>query len=440
MSTLQTVSAVKKALLERLHQEIVPQLERFVLELPDDLSDFSQAEVHLRKRMLELAGSLLDLWSHSANRTIARPCCSKCGVPMRHRGLPVAKVMTTVGEVSYPRPRWRCETCGEEAYPHDEVLQFFNHHVSWPLAKVMSRLSAQLSFEEARDNLEDDYGVHFAKETVREVAETAGNRVLELEHEQRERVMNRQQPLPESDKTPEKAFVFADGTTVHTEGDWHEVRVITVATENAAGNPQERASRAEFMEPDVVGWSLLLLARTLGYQNAKQRAFIADGAAWLWNIQRQYFSTATPILDWFHLSEKVHAAGNERFGLGSDEAKAWNERMETELWEGRASGLLPEIRAESERSGLEKMHELMTYLENNHEHMDYPRYREMGLPIGSGQVEAQCKTLVGARCKQAGMRDWTYEGAEGILRLRASKQDGSFDALWDRRLGLPLAA
>jgi hypothetical protein len=75
-------------------------------------------------------------------------------------------------------------------------------------------------------------------------------------------------------------------------------------------------------------------------------------------------------------------------------------------------------------------------LENNQQHMDYPRYRALGLPIGSGEVEAQCKTLVGARCKQAGMRNWTYQGAEAILRLRAARQDGSFNALWNRKLRL----
>ena len=78
----------------------------------------------------------------------------------------------------------------------------------------------------------------------------------------------------------------------------------------------------------------------------------------------------------------------------------------------------------------------MTYLENNQQHMDYPRYRAQGLPVGSGQVEAQCKTLVGARCKQAGMRNWTYRGAEAILRLRAARQDGSFDGLWRQKLRL----
>ena len=84
----------------------------------------------------------------------------------------------------------------------------------------------------------------------------------------------------------------------------------------------------------------------------------------------------------------------------------------------------------------EALHELDTYLEHNLSRIDYPRYRALGLPIGSGRVEAQCKTLVGARCKQAGMRNWTYDGAEGVLRMRAAKQDGTFDALWETELRL----
>jgi hypothetical protein len=51
-------------------------------------------------------------------------------------------------------------------------------------------------------------------------------------------------------------------------------------------------------------------------------------------------------------------------------------------------------------------------------------------------VEAQCKSLVGGRCKQAGMRNWTYAGTESLLRLRAAKQDATFDDLWTARLQL----
>jgi hypothetical protein len=302
-------------------------------------------------------------------------------------------------------------------------------------------LGAQIpSLDETGKNFEDDYAVHLAKETIRQIAEAAGKTILEQEDEQQRRVMAREIPLPESEKTPEKVCVFADGTTVHSEGDWHEIRVATVASEDAAGNPLERHSRARFMSVEQAAWTLVLLARSVGYPNAKRRAFIADGAAWLWRIQAAFFAQATAILDWYHLAEHVHKAANELFGQGTPQAEEWARRIKSELWEGRVGNARSLTEQERTRtrspSKRQALQELLTYLENNQEHMDYPRYRALGLPIGSGQVEAQCKTLVGGRCKQAGMRNWTYAGAEALLRLRAAKQDGSFDSLWTTQLRL----
>lgn len=441
MSTAQGASVVKQALLEKLHEEIVPELEQLVQELPDQLVDFGDAEVELRKGLIKVARHLLDLWAHGADKRIARPCCPTCGVPMRNRGLVKTDVVTTVGDVTYRRPRWRCDDCKKECYPHDAVLRFQAHGVSWAAAKVVSRLAALIpSLDEAGKNFEEDYDIHLAKETIRQIAEAAGKTILEQEDEQRRRVMNLEVPLPESDKTPEKAYVFADGTTVHSEGDWHEIRVATVATEDTAGNPLERHSRARFMDVEQVAWTLVLLARSVGYQNAKLRAFIADGAAWLWKIQAAFFAKAIPILDWYHLAEHVHKAANGLYGQGTPQAAEWARRIKGELWEGRvgnARSLTEQERARTRSpSKRETLQELLTYLENNQEHMDYPRYRALGLPIGSGQVEAQCKTLVGGRCKQAGMRNWTYAGADALLRLRAAKQDGTFDDLWTAKLRL----
>ncbi len=441
MSTAQGSPVVKQGLLQKLHEGIVPELEQLVEALPDQLVDFGEAEVELRQGLIKVARHLLDLWAQAADKKIARPCCPTCGVPMRNRGLEKTDVVTTVGGVTYRRPRWRCSDCRENCYPHDAVLRFQTHGVSWPVAKVVSRLAAQIpSLDDAGQNFEEDYGVHLAKETIRQIAEAAGTTILEQEDEQRRRVMDREVPLPETDKSPEKAYVFADGTTVHSEGDWHEIRVATVATEDAAGNPIERHSRARFMGVEQVAWTLIMLARSVGYQNAKLRAFIADGAAWLWKLQAAFFANAIAILDWYHLVEHVYKAANQLHGQGTPAAEEWARRLKSELWEGRVGNarFLTEqeharTRSPSKRAALQ---ELLTYLENNEQHMDYPRYRAMGLPIGSGQVEAQCKTLVGGRCKQAGMRNWTYAGAEALLRLRAAKHDGTFDGLWTAKLRL----
>jgi hypothetical protein len=279
-----------------------------------------------------------------------------------------------------------------------------------------------------------------AKETVREVSEAAGQRVLQQEDQLRQRIQERQAPLPESTQMPAKACIFADGTTVHTEGEWHEIRVSTVTTEDAAGRPMARRSRARFLPVDEVAWVLLLMAREVGYANAPLRAFIADGAQWLWRLAEQYFGSAVQILDWYHLAEHIHKAGNALWGDGSTAAKQWCQRLKDELWEGRGSTALQLVRTELAKTRSptkrEALTELATYLEHNLSRIDYPRYRSLGLPIGSGQVEAQCKTLVGARCNQAGMRNWTYAGAEAVLRLRAARHDGSYDALWAQELRL----
>jgi hypothetical protein len=143
-------------------------------------------------------------------------------------------------------------------------------------------------------------------------------------------------------------------------------------------------------------------------------------------------------LDWYHLAEHVHQAAAAVFGEGSAGAKAWADAPKTELWEGRADAVWAAAQAQAARvrSPAKKaaLRELRTYPENNRPRVDYPRYRALGLPVGSGQVEAPRKTLVGARCKLAGMRNWTYAGAEAVLRLRAAVQEGSYPQRWQRRL------
>lgn len=122
-----------------------------------------------------------------------------------------------------------------------------------------------------------------------------------------------------------------------------------------------------------------------------------------------HFPDAIQILDWYHLSEHVHAATKICYGEGTAEAQRFSDRHSTELWEGRVSDTLRKLRAlhETSRSpsNREALRQLIGYLEHNRGRIDYPRYRALGLPIGSGQVEGACKTLVGARCKQAGMRN-----------------------------------
>jgi hypothetical protein len=159
MSTPPAPSPVKQALLERLRRDAFPALEQLVADLPEALTEAAQAERQIRTGALATARLLLAAWGQAADTAVARPDCSACRLPMRHKGSKRARSVTTLGTVRFRRSRFRCEGCGAECYPHGAVLRCLGHAVSWPLAQVVGRLAAQLgSFEQARDGLAEDYG------------------------------------------------------------------------------------------------------------------------------------------------------------------------------------------------------------------------------------------------------------------------------------------
>ena len=122
------------------------------------------------------------------------------------------------------------------------------------------------------------------------------------------------------------------------------------------------------------------------------------------------------------------------FVEGSEESKQWFSKIKDTIRSGLVDeglSMVESLQPRRSKSKREAKHELVTYLTNNRGRMDYPRYKQLGLPIGSGEVEAQCKTLVQARCKQAGMR-WHRDGLERLLRIRCSVKDGSFDTDFGR--------
>ena len=72
------------------------------------------------------------------------------------------------------------------------------------------------------------------------------------------------------------------------------------------------------------------------------------------------------------------------------------------------------------------------YFERNAERMRYPKFRRQHLFVGSGVIEAGCKTVIGSRLKQSGMF-WTVRGANAILALRCCQLNGRFENYWEAR-------
>jgi hypothetical protein len=294
--------------------------------------------------------------------------------------------------------------------------------------------------------LAEDHGVELSKETIQQIAYDAGEMVVKHQAAKRAAFFGLSPaeqpnawPPAQCSQPPRVVAVYGDGTRMPTEGEWREIRVGRVLAWDGQKRRIGQQTFARFLSVEEFGQQLAMEAHRVGYAEAERQVFLGDGAHWLWELAALQFPEAVPILDWYHLGENVHKAAREVFGEGSAEAKRWAENRLSELWTGQSrqtraevAALQKRLRAPSKREALRK---LGVYLKHNTNRMDYPAYRAAGLPIGSGPVESACKSLVGARCKLSGMRNWQRGNAEAVLALRAAVQDRRFHDLWSAHLG-----
>jgi len=186
-----------------------------------------------------------------------------------------------------------------------------------------------------------------------------------------------------------------------------------------------------------------------GLALAMQVILLIDGATGLANMGRLCFPGVTQIVDFYHALE--HAGRVLVALLGSKEHPDYKRRLgrwARQLLKDQVEKLIAQTRKESAgRSVAQAVEDELTYFVNNVQRMQYGTFRRQGFFIGSGVIEAGCKTVIGARCKQSGMF-WGEPGAENILALRCIHSSRRLGEFWKERLNahaarndcLPLAA
>jgi hypothetical protein len=189
------------------------------------------------------------------------------------------------------------------------------------------------------------------------------------------------------------------------------------------------------------------LRRGLG--QADQVVLLMDGAHGLEHMGKGCFKDELQIVDFYHAMN--HAGQVLEALLGSNdhpEYKARLHRWAKRLLRNGVKNLITQTRQEAillRRS--QAVEEKLGYFVHNVARMQYGTFRKQGLFIGSGVIEAGCKTVIGSRCKQSGMF-WSVPGAEKILAFRCIHASGRLDAFWKFRANqqaarndaLPLAA
>jgi hypothetical protein len=169
-------------------------------------------------------------------------------------------------------------------------------------------------------------------------------------------------------------------------------------------------------------------AQTRNFEAASRRAFVGDGQAYNWSIQRRWFAQYVPVVDFIHVLGYVWQAAN---ATGVCEREQWERytRWLRSCWEGRVSDVLVELDTEQKRIGAAPEDAEVTdpcvvlsrvrgYLRNNADRMKYPEYRKAGLPVTSSWVESLIKEI-NYRVKGS-EKFWNEEGAESVLAVRAA--------------------
>jgi len=382
---------------------------------------------------------------------IACACGNTAGYQFRRR----AKTLTVFGWVEYRRAYYLCTHCHQGQYPLDQRFGLQPGQVSAGLAPLLALAGVETAFEEGCELVERFLLLEVSDNTLRKETQTFGQlqahneRVWQAKSQDPQCLQERQQIQFEH---PKRLYGSLDGTHVPIgeewrelkTGSWYEVERVRTASSPGVGQVDElRARRISYYcdIADAQAFEPLLWAT--GVQRradlAAEIVFVADGAAWVWNLVERNFPQAVQIVDWYHAVEYLAPIAEAAFGAESHSGKDWLEAVRTDLWEGHIDQVIAACHPfQKHAQAGEAARRATTYYTNNAKRMDYARFRAAGYQIGSGTIESGCKQIATQRLKRSGAR-WTLEGARMTAKARAAWLSGQWDSLAADRAALPLA-
>jgi hypothetical protein len=170
------------------------------------------------------------------------------------------------------------------------------------------------------------------------------------------------------------------------------------------------------------------------------RIALCDGARALWKYidENPLYDDYEKLVDYHHTTEHLSKAAEAIFGKGTRQSQNWYDKY-CEALKGEDDGperVLRSIDYHAQAKNLSKSRQEAlqcerTFFRNNHHRMEYARFRREGWPIGSGPVEAACKSLVKTRLCRSGIR-WSRNGGQHILTLRTYVKSDRWDIMWGK--------
>jgi len=314
------------------------------------------------------------------------------------------------------------------------------------LARLMCRSAAQQPYGAASRDLQEYGGIQVDERQIQRVVQRIGPEVepwLEA--------------LPQSSQAAPILYASCDGTGAPMRPEeligrkgkqpdgtakTREVKLgalFTQHTRDEKGRPirdhQSTSYVASFEAAEDFAKLFRAEAQRRAIAQAGQVVFLSDGALWAEEIQRQNFPGAVSILDFYHAAERVNALAKIFAPADAPAAKQQAGRWIKLLLKDQVATVIDQAKAllHTARGQNRSLAQEQTgFFQAHQQRMAYGTYRQKGFFIGSGVVEAGCKTVIGKRLKQSGMF-WSQRGATSVLNFRTIHLSHRFDAFWRDR-------
>ena len=242
-------------------------------------------------------------------------------------------------------------------------------------------------------------------------------------------------PMKDGCRANKRERARAAGRRTNGPAGYREASCATLSFYDAEGERLDTLSMGRMPEPKKATLKTMLSAEldaVLGKRPDLHIVTVADGARDNWRYLDALAPEATAVVDFYHATEHLKAALDARYGENNATGRAQFHKLRHVLRDD-ADGVEKVIRAlDYQRKKFPRrtrIGEVLRYFRHNRHRMRYADTQARHLPIGSGVVEAACKTLVTQRLKRSGMR-WRHAGGQAILTLRALMQSSRFDQAW----------
>jgi hypothetical protein len=347
------------------------------------------------------------------------PC--PCGYHAQYQALRSKPVLTVLGPTRVSRPYYLCSQCHHGQFPADAELDIEGTEVSPGVRRMMAAVGQEAPFDHGRRQLKLLAGLEVTIKAVERTAEAIGEDVAQAGQREIQRAVQLDLPIIGGEPIP-ILYVQMDGTGVpvvkketvgrkgKTDGQpshTREVKLGCVFTQTtwdeegyALRDPHSTTYTGAIETADEFGNRIYLEAWNRGWSRAQKKVVMGDGAEWIWNLADRHFPGAVQIVDLYHARQHLWDLARKLYPNDPASQKAWMKVHQKRLLDkGKLVQLVAALRSivPANAELPDSIRAEADYFERNAERMRYPAFRRQHLFVGSGVIEAGCKTVIGAR-------------------------------------------